>query len=1267
MGQRAAVRVVIMWSLILVLASASLGVAQTGTTGTIIGTITDESGAIIPGAAVDVLDVATNARRSTTTGSRGEYAVPNLPPGDYRVTVSLQGFRTTVLAVKVEVARSVLGNLALKVGAVEESIQVTGSVETELQTIDASVGSVLGGERIVKLPTVQRRATELAYLQAGAQPRLGGGSGGIAGARGDQNVFTLDGIDISEPAAGGIYNQFGPGMMVPVDAIEEFRATSTNANASFGRSSGGVFNMTMRRGSNAFKGALYEYHQNDALDANSWTRNRLGQPFPRLRDNRYGARLGGPIKRGQTFFFGFFEGRRFPQSTDLVRLVPSDSFRQGILRFRDAQGNIVSYDVKTSTLCGPANSSACDPRGIGMSPAIAELMSHYPRGNSPVDGDGLNTTGFRAPDDTSQTNDITLWRVDHNLTANWRLNGSFLWQRERTGSTSKAEMDPTLTGGDKFLPLSGSPSDPRMFGVTLSGQLTKNMINELRGGRSRVDVSLDRALPRVQVASAAVPIDFANTLLDDPGDPTGIGPQLNQPTTWNFSDNLTWTKGLHTIQAGTNVQRIQYHHWRTERQGIVNTVPIAKITAGSFVTIPASQRPPTCQGAQANCLSSADQARWNQLYGSMVGMLDSVAGLVARDPSGRALPLGTPLENDATAWHSEYFFADVWRPTSTLTLNLGANVMVETPVRDNLDRQSLIIDMATNQPLNPQEYLARKRDAALQGKSYNTTIGFAPITQFDRGVYPVQRSLAPRLAATWRPSLSAPVLHTLFGEDKTVFRGGYSLMFDRQSIGRPVETPVGGNENLAQTVSIQAPVNAQGQPYRVGVDGPVPDLMSAAPTAIPLPYVPPSRNAAAGTQFGITRGDAYDPFYQRGRTHSADFTIQRELPWSAILELGWIGRYGRDLQMGVNINSVPYMIKDMSGLSTQTFAQAYNAVATQLRSGVPALAVNAQPWFENNLGAGSTAVVAAAGTSDIVSGAVANLFLTQIDPRLIARGQSPVTSQQFQSMNYTSSGGWSDYNALFFAYHQRALRGLTFDVNYTWSRLQDTGGRNQDSGGGFVTDAFNVAYDYGDAVTDRRHVLATYGTYQLPFARERPLVGGWSVSFVLTAFSGLPIAVSQGGGLFGFGGQESVPLVQDASYTGSKNFQVPGSGGVASSGNPAIGGTGVNLFANPEAIFRNFRPLLLGEDTQTSRGKVRGFGFWDVDLSIGKSFRTPRGTRLSVSADFFNVMNTVLFGNPALSILSPASFGVVTRQSGNPLTQDFSGSRSAQLGVRFEF
>jgi hypothetical protein len=500
-----------------------------------------------------------------------------------------------------------------------------------------------------------------------------------------------------------------------------------------------------------------------------------------------------------------------------------------------------------------------------------------------------------------------------------------------------------------------------------------------------------------------------------------------------------------------------------------------------------------------------------------------------------------------------------------------------------------------------------------------------------------------------------------------VFRSGYSLMFDRQAVGRPVETPVGGNENLAQTVSIQSPANAQGQPYRVGPDGPVPNLASAAAPIIPLPYVPPARNVSLGTQFGILNGDAYDPFFTRGRTHSANFTMQRELRWSSILELGWIGRYGRDLPMQVNINAVPYMIRDMSGLSAQTFAQAFNAVATQLRTGVLPGALTPQPWLENNLGAGATAAVAAANTTDFVSGGVANLFVSQIDPRLIARGLTPVTSQQFRVMNYVTNGGWSDYNAFFAAYHQRPVKGLSFDVNYTWSRLQDTGGRNQDNGGGLATDPFNLDYDYADSVADRRHVLAAYGSYTLPFPQEHKALGGWNISFVLSAFSGLPLSAGQGGGLYGFGGQESVPFIDDATIAGSKNFDVPGSGGVATSGNPATGGTGVNLFPNPEAVFKNLRPVLIGEDRQTTRGRIRGFGFRSLDLSIGKTFRTPGNTRLSISADIFNVMNTVLFVNPSLSLLSPATFGVVTRQAGNPVSQDFSGSRSAQLGFRLEF
>ncbi len=1252
--------------LFMALATAPIAFAQTATTGTVVGTVSDQSGARLPGATVEALDLATNTIVNVVSNEAGQFIMPNLRPGDYRITVSLSGFRTTVMNVKVEVAKSVLANATLGLGQLAETVEVKGEARMDLQTLDASIGNVVGGEAMVRLPTVQRRASELLYLQVGAQPLFGGSTsrgGGVAGARSDQNVFTLDGIDISEPEMGGITGQIGPGMMVPIDAIEEFRATSTNANASFGRSGGGQFTFATRRGSNRLNGAAYWYHQNDSLQANTWTRNRLGQPPPPLRDNRGGARLGGPILRNKTFFFGFYEGRRFPQSTDVVRLVPTDSFRQGILRFRDGAGNIVSYDVRSSTLCGPTNANACDPRGIGMSPVIRELMEHYPQGNSPSDGDGLNTDGFRGPDDTSQNNDLALARVDHNLSTNWRLYGSLLWQRERVGNTAKVEFDPAITKGQAFLPLSSSPSDPRNVAVVLSGQLRSTMFNEARMGWAQTGVPLARALPRIQVAAAGAPIDFAGTLLGEPGDPTGLGPQFSRSRVWQWADTLTWTKGTHTVQSGVTMLRVNFKHRRNDKSGLLTT-PFALIGSGSFLTPSPLNRPPTCVGTQTNCLRSADVARWDNLYAAMLGMLDNYSGFLARDTKGNALPIGTPLENDVYAWHNELYASDTWRLGEAFTLNYGLNFVIETPAHDIADRQAFVIDMSTGEPLKPKEYIGAKAEAARQGRPYNPLVGFVPLASSDDNIYPTQRKPSPRVAATWQPQEDSGLMGRLFGDRRSVIRGGYSLTFDRLSIGRPVETPMTGNENFAQTITIQGPRNANGDFYRVGVDGPIPQL--TIPPQLTFPFVPTPRNPNAGIGYPILTGRAFDPEYSIGHSHNFTATVQREVPGNMIVEVGWIGRHGRNLPASLNINPVPYFIADMSGQSRQTFADAFNAVAGELRSGVAAARVTPQPWFENNLGSGGTATLASAATANFVSGQVGTLFSNQIDARLMARGLQPVTNLQFQRFDYLTFGGRSDYNAVFFSVAKRPTRGLTFNATYTWSHFKDQGGLPQDSGGGRITDSFNWDYDYADALSDRWHSLTVYGTYELPFARSNPLLGGWYLSLIGLAYSGLPIAVGQGGQNFGFGGNETAPMINEQTYNGGKHYGVEGSGGVASSGNPATDGTGVNLFENPEEVFRNFRHVLIGVDNRTNRGSVRGFPIWNVDLSIGKSLTLGR-TKASFSADFFNVFNAVMFADPSLSILDPAGWGVTTRQTGSPTSGDFSGPRRIQLGLRFEF
>src|SRR5262249_14310241 len=272
-------------------------------------------------------------------------------------TVTKMGFRTAALAqIQVEVAKSYIQEFHLELGAVAERIDVVAQGKVELQTADATVGNVLSGKSLLLLPTFTRRANELLTVQPGVMP-----SGEVTGARSDQSTFSVDGIDAT--------NQWGdPGTYVylGLESVEEFRVGVANPNAGFGRGAGGQVAIIGRRGSNDFHGAGFWYLQNDNLNANTWTNNPTGPKKPELKDNRFGFRVGGPVIKDKLFFFVNYDGRRFPYSTTVSRLVPTDTLKQGILRFRDAAGNINSYPLTTSRACGPNGTDGCDPRGLGI-------------------------------------------------------------------------------------------------------------------------------------------------------------------------------------------------------------------------------------------------------------------------------------------------------------------------------------------------------------------------------------------------------------------------------------------------------------------------------------------------------------------------------------------------------------------------------------------------------------------------------------------------------------------------------------------------------------------------------------------------------------------------------------------------------------------------------------------------------------------------------------------------------------------------------------
>jgi hypothetical protein len=227
----------------------------------------------------------------------------------------------------------------------------------------------------------------------------------------------------------------------------------------------------------------------------------------------------------------------------------------------------------------------------------------------------------------------------------------------------------------------------------------------------------------------------------------------------------------------------------------------------------------------------------------------------------------------------------------------------------------------------------------------------------------------------------------------------------------------------------------------------------------------------------------------------------------------------------------------------------------------------------------------------------------------------------------------------------------------------------QDNLGGALTDPYNPNFDYGACITDRRHSFTAYGTYQLPFATGHRLLGGWYVSVIFSAYTGLSLSLNQGGSVFGDSyGIESVPLKSGAHFSNQGlNHGVTGSGGVATAGDPSSGGTGINLFADPNTVFNDFRPFLLSQDTRTSRGLIRDPSWWNTDASIGKIFKVSERTMITITVDAFNLFNHTIFADPQMSLLAPSNFGVITQQAGNPSQGDFAGPRRIQAGLRIEF
>jgi hypothetical protein len=1247
---------------------------QSATTGSLTGTVADPTGAVVPTATVELTSLDTNAMMTQQSNAAGQFTFSNVRPGDYKLTVKMNGFRTaSVPNLKIEVNKSSNLDVKLDVGTDNQIVEVTAAASAQLQTVDAQIGNTITQDLIAKLPTLQRNVTELMNLQPGVVPVGNNLQSRTTGALDDQNTVTVDGIDVT-----AVVTAIGTSIPTPQDSVEEFRVAVSNPNANLTRASGGQMSLVGRHGSNTMHGSGYGFFQNSVLNSNTWDNNAARIRKPDIADKRYGGRWGGALIKNKTFLFTNYEARDFEQVQQANRTVPTDSLKAGILRFRDAANNIISYDLRTSRQCGPTGDQPCDPRGLGISPASRQQLGLMPASNLNSGGDGLNTLSYLANIATPVQDRYIVGRLDHVFSEKLTFNGSYTYFRRIQAGIGDISVKDQVS-------MVSTPQRGTLLTGSLTWQAKPTLINVSRFGFVRDVAPSEATAP--SAAARLLNITGTNTaagnialllgggttaFLDSPidMDTQRARYQASYSRSYQYDNDTTYIKGTHTFAFGAQIRPIWYRHDRADKVVGSLTSLVANVDQGAFLTVPGASAPPTCTATlTVNCLRSADINNWGRFYSAVLGMVNDVGVLAVRDASLNPTPLGTNLVN-ITNSHAVYFNGqDTWRVTKALTLNYGFSYGWQTAPSDSQGRQTIQIDTATGQAVDPIAYLQNKLTAAQAGNVYNPTFGWVPVNDAKRPVFDTARGgFSPRASFAYNPTGDG-LFGKIMGDRKTVLRGGFGLIFDRSNMVQNVLIPMLG-VGFGQNVSVNGPrcnattagvgcdptsSNPALSAYRVGVDG-----------TIPLPTVGASTIPVVPQNFAETLSFQVDPNTVLGRSYNVDFSIQRELPGGWIVDAAYVGRFARKLPHAINLTQSPYMFKDAA--SGQTFAQAYDFIRSQLRAGTAIANIPNQPWFENQLRGFAPSVTQSVLTRlspQFTAGNVSNIFL-QLGRDRRTLGLQPYNNDQSQVEFMRTYIGSTNYNGLLLTVAKRMSKGLLVNANYTFSRAFDNGLLNQNNAG-FYHNSFYPGTEYGPSVFDRTHVFNLNWVYELPAGKGHRfnvrgldrVLGGWYVSGIATAFSGLPLVISDSAGAQSWGG---------ATALGPTTGAIP-TAPVETSLSAPITGTGFNLFKDGRNAINSFRPIMLSADERTGRANpIRGLPYKNLDLSIGKVTQITEKLHARFAADLFNAFNYVNYANPTqanLNITNPNTFGTVNASFIPPNRTN--SARWIQLSIRLEF
>jgi Carboxypeptidase regulatory-like domain/TonB dependent receptor len=1180
-------------------------------TGTILGTVSDASGASIHAATVTLTNQGTNATLTTTSGNDGEYKFTPVKIGTYKLTASQQGFSTvTQRDITVNVGQDVVVDFTLKPGSISETVEVASSIPV-LETQDASVGQVVDSRNVDNLPLNGRNFTFLAQLAAGvntpqADTRGNAATGAFAanGLRPAQNNYLLDGIDNNSDTV-DFLNGTNFVVLPPVDAVEEFKVQTSDFSAEFGRSGAAVLNATIKSGTNEFHGAAWEFFRNDKLDAADFFENAGGIKKGALRQNQFGFTAGGPViipklfdGRNKVFFFGDYEGFRRVQGTVLTGSVPTSAeAASGYTNFQDlitgqsgTQTDALGRTMPTGTILDPATTRQISP-GVFVRDPFGTCGSAPAGFTFTLAGCNLNIL----PATRLDPNAIALLKLfpaptTGSLFSNFANSPKLFEHRNSFDSRMDVNFNEknqlffrfSLVDDPQFIPgIFGGVADGGGFqqgtqtalaqqsAIGYTHTFSPTLINVLRGGLNYLHTT--RVSPSANNLSN-LPASFGILGIPQQHENGGLPafginglqtlgsnaflPSDEVSSTIQVTDDLTKIYGKHTFKLGFEVQHVKFSTlqppWSRgefDFSGLYTEIP----GVGGGNTGRAQFLLIPCAAGAGPCASVP----------RLPGAVDFVGGPSGNGDDGQVhngiFISNISLTDNGKNYYGGYLNDDI-KLTRKLTVNLGLRYDFFGLVYEHHNNQANFVPAGP--PINAPLYIIPQgANSNNLSPSFLSLLSQDHITldvtnQYGKGLGKSQaNNFAPRLGVAYQVS------------PKLVARAGFGLFYN-------------GFENRGFSPNI-----GENYPFQFNFQFQPPDanhpITFTNPNGTPCPTAGPggsaSGNATFETGFSCTplspllvnasglalRGIQFK--YLTPYTMGGNLTLQYQLTSSMSVQAGYVTSLARHLEVFPGSNNIT------------------------------SLTNTALPFPDFG-----------------------------------------------QNASYAATEGNSAYHALQTKVEKQFAGGLNFLATYTFSKVRSDAGDLLNGGslqGYRAPDVpgFGIQSDYGLASFDIRNVFHFSGGYELPFGKGKhfmsdasgvtnKLVGGWSFIWIATLQDGQPITLNcpsgtvKNAGCYDLKvGDPKLGLHTDSSgklswFGNAAAFAQPcalGANGVPNAGNP-VGCIPLTGFA-----------ALGGGPTQ-----VVGPGFHRLDFSLFKDIPITERFRVQFRTEIFNIFNHPNFNAP---------------------------------------